>query len=89
MTHVKRIFLVGFFMASAGCSTTGQHFAAHGLERSSFEMQCAKDQLQLKGLSAEIDKKVELGDQVGVTGCGKRSVYVLTPNGWLLNGQSQ
>jgi hypothetical protein len=81
-------FLVGICVLGAGCATTtiGEHFQKHALNRASFEMQCPKERLQIKGLNEELERLgPATGDQVGVSGCGKHAVYVLTQNGWILN----
>ena len=90
MMSAKSVCLASLLALAAGCVSTGEYFTKRGLERASFEMQCPKEQLQVKGLTADLDHEVKPGDQVGVTGCGKRLVYVLNPSGgWLLNSQSQ
>jgi hypothetical protein len=79
------VILIPLFIL-AGCMTVGQHFANNGLERAAFELQCPKTTLELKALNVPLDSELELGAQVGVTGCGKRAVYILTSgSGWVLN----
>jgi predicted small lipoprotein YifL len=46
------------------------------LERASFELSCPREQLTSQHLGAL---------SVGVSGCGHKGVYVLTPAGWLMN----
>ena len=70
-------------------ATIGESFTEHALDRAAFEMRCPKDQLQIKALGSDLDDVAEAGKQVGVSGCGKRLVYVKTPSGWILNSQSQ
>ncbi len=84
----KRIALILVLFAS-GCYTIREHFTSHGLERAAFELQCPRDQLQLVGLNADLDRYIGPGNQVGVSGCNKRAVYVLTQTaGWVLNSEA-
>jgi hypothetical protein len=55
-------------------------FRAQGLDRAAFEFDCPKSQIEV----------VEVGSQqVGVTGCGKKAVYVRTIAGWVNNTGDQ
>jgi hypothetical protein len=89
MVHATRVALLCLVSAGVGCITVGEHFRKFALDRAAFEMQCPKEKLQLTGLRGGLDKELDGAEQVGVTGCGKRAVYVLTSNGWLLNSQGQ
>ena len=69
-----------------GCSALVSVRAAHNeagqdavRERASFDFECPSDQLTLMSLESES----EFPTQYGVTGCGRRSVYVHLPSsGW-------
>jgi hypothetical protein len=64
-------------------------FNEKGLDRAAFEMQCPKEQLALVPLSPPLDDEVYSGAQVGVTGCGRKTVYVYTnAGGWVANTAS-
>jgi len=85
---IKRL-LTSVLLLASGCVTIGQHFNQHALDRASFELQCPREQLQVIGLNADLDRQVGPGNQVGVSGCSRRAVYVLTPYaGWVLNSES-
>jgi hypothetical protein len=74
--------LLGLLLLSslAGCFNPERHFRDNGLQRVSFEMQCPREQIQITPLD---------GNQMGVTGCGRRVVYVLVPYaGWVVNSSS-
>jgi hypothetical protein len=72
--------------AIAGCITVGESFRRHGLNRAAFEMQCPPEYLQIVGLNRPLDATSVAGSQVGVTGCGKRMVFVVTKAaGWVAN----
>lgn len=54
-------------------------------KRASFDFQCKSEQLQLQGLSEQNG----IINSYGVSGCGKRATYVLSPTGtWILNSDS-
>ena len=63
-----------------GCFHNMPDFDDHdrgGIERAAFEMDCPEDQLQVTDLGR---------DTVGVTGCGKKTVYKwLVGTGWVNN----
>lgn len=80
---------IAFALLSAsliGCPTVGENFRSQALARASFEMQCPREQLQLTGLNRSLDDGMNPGAQVGVTGCGRRAVYVAAYGaGWVMN----
>ncbi len=79
---------IGLAMALplTGCLTVGESFKTYALDRAAFELHCAKDDLQVQGLNGSLEGEPQAGTQVGVSGCGKRAVYVLTMGGgWVLN----
>jgi hypothetical protein len=77
-------------LAGAGCLTVGDSFQRYGLNRAAFEMQCPAQQLQIVGLNRPLHAAAYAGSQVGVTGCGKRMVFVNTEAaGWVANSASQ
>lgn len=54
------------------------------LSRASFEMQCPQQQLTVEDLTPQ--EEAAAGSQMGVSGCGKRAVYVKTDyDGWVNN----
>ena len=65
----------------AGCSTIGQRFRENCLARASFEMRCPAEELEIEGLNVNLDAYISGRAQVGVSGCGKRAVYVQTTVG--------
>jgi hypothetical protein len=83
--------VLGFVsLGSAGCITVGDSFQRYGLNRASFEMQCPAAQIQIVGLNRPLNATSVPGSQVGVSGCGKRMVFVVTEAaGWVANSASQ
>jgi hypothetical protein len=78
-------FLAGCFMMTVRTS-----FSRYSADRAAFELQCPIDQLEIVGLNRSLDDPAAAGSQVGVTGCGKRAVYVLVAGaGWVLNSDSR
>ncbi len=84
-----RYLLCGALLLVAGCPDVknAEEFRTQGgaLQRASFEMKCPSGQL----------KVVDIGEQgrdkgtVGVSGCGKQSVYVYVwGTGWVANTDS-
>ena len=64
-------------------------FNEKGIDRAAFELQCPKQHLELVPLSPPLDEPIYSGAQVGVTGCGKKTVYVYTnAGGWVANAAS-
>ncbi len=65
------ISLVLFFCS--GCiSNVGDSFRDHGLPLAAFELGCDQEKISINQFSRT---------QVGVSGCGKKAVYVRTPGG--------
>jgi hypothetical protein len=57
--------------------------------RASFELECPADKLELVVLGTNPVKWMpDRATQIGVTGCGRRGVYVPGGNGWVLNSAS-
>jgi hypothetical protein len=81
----------GVALTSAACLiplTVREHFNQRGLGAASFQLQCPPEQIQVVSLSRPLDEGITPGDQVGVSGCGRRAVYMVTMRGmWVLNGQ--
>lgn len=68
---------------TGGCVVSGtvKAFKIEGLDRAAFEMSCPKEQIELTQLP---------NATVGVTGCGKKLVYVdVRGHGWVLNSDTQ
>ena len=78
-------------LLASGCgSTIAESFRRRGLDRAAFELQCPPEQVELTGLGTPLDSKAKRGSQVGVSGCGRRLVYVfMERSGWILNSDSQ
>jgi hypothetical protein len=55
--------------------------------RASFELSCAADQLTVHVLTT-MPAYENYAQQVGVTGCEKKAVYVRTVSGWVANSSS-
>jgi hypothetical protein len=74
--------LVGLVAVLAGCATfDAENFKKTDLRRAAFELGCKPEQLTVTDVAER---------EVGVTGCGKRAVYVIAPNGgWVNNGGVQ
>lgn len=70
---------VGALVGLAGCVavTAESSFQAKALDRAAFELSCPKEQLQLNVLHRN-DGLGCAGSQMGVTGCGRKAVYVCT-----------
>ena len=58
-------------------------FNQRALPRASFELNCSKERIEVVEVSPQETGWV--GSQVGVTGCGRRAVYVLTEQDWMNN----
>lgn len=78
--------------------TNKEHFDKYGLQRAEFETSCPAKDLRVQFLNADpVEKASEdgairckAGAQVGVTGCGKKVVYVCAwPSGWVANTSSE
>lgn len=66
------------------------------MARVAFELQCPPERITLQALNRHLDNGFapeldgDSGAQVGVSGCGKRAVYVYSKGaGWVLNSDSQ
>jgi hypothetical protein len=77
-------------VAASGCGlTVREAFDEYGLKRAAFELQCPKEQLELTALNGSFRSRAVAGRQVGVRGCGKQAVYVLSAGaGWVANTAS-
>jgi len=69
-------------MGTVGCVVAGSrsHFVkGNGLERATFDLDCPREQLSV----------VELSGGVGVSGCGRKAIYVFSMDSgaWVLNGK--
>jgi hypothetical protein len=54
--------------------------------RASFEMKCPAERLELVPISVSNGEVYGIAQQIGVSGCERRSVYVkLRGGGWVLN----
>jgi hypothetical protein len=73
--RVSRTFLVTIVMAAL-CIGCGHDKRAMKTvtSRASFDLSCPAEELELRVLSTEGARKV--ANQIGVTGCGKKAVYV-------------
>ncbi len=61
----------------AGCATlNAESFRRTDLSRAAFELNCKAEQLSVVDVAPR---------EVGVSGCGKRAVYVVAPNGGWVN----
>ena len=91
---MKTLIVLGLISSTliAGCasSSIGDVFKENGLDRVAFETKCPKENLKFVGLNYRLDQMMRNGAQVGVDGCGKRSVYVWTQaTGWVLNSDDE
>ncbi|MER2559993.1 MAG: hypothetical protein ABTQ32_04695 [Myxococcaceae bacterium] len=91
----RPVVLVFLLSSFSSCVNLRHHFRENGLARASFDLNCPPDQLGYGLLNREEDSMMStaLGAQMGVTGCGKRAVFVLSgePRNrfswtWLANG---
>jgi hypothetical protein len=78
-------------MASGGF-TVNQAVTLHAFEnvkrRASFEMGCPSEQLTVVVLEARGRGYAPEPDQIGVSGCSRKAVYVSTRAGWVMNTQT-
>ncbi|TGJ99611.1 hypothetical protein EHO59_17365 [Leptospira semungkisensis] len=79
---IIKLSIVGLMFSGCVTMNTEEHFRRFGLERASFDMDCPKDQIQVRVLS-----ELNTGNgQVGVTGCNKKAAYVAAQGaGWVNN----
>jgi hypothetical protein len=63
------------------------HFRDNGLSRASFDLQCPAEKLTMTPLNdgAKATMDTFPGSLVGVSGCGKQVVYVLSGGTWIMN----
>jgi len=86
-----RLVLAVAILGVPACATVGERFRDGGLDRAAFELQCPREQLQVTGLNRTLDQAIPeekglRGTQIGVTGCGKRAVYIYSAGaGWVAN----
>lgn len=80
---MKQLLLVLMFgVLTASCVTKNnvknRFVERGGLDRAVFELDCPKEKITITAINRS---------QVGVTGCGKKSIYVMNPNGygWINN----
>lgn len=81
------MLLIAAALTTTACGISmRESFERDGLTRAAFELSCPADQLKLTALRRSFDSYPMLGDQVGVEGCGQKSVYVFASGaGWVLN----
>ena len=73
---------------SVACVTAESSFKEKGLARASFDLGCPADQIQTNVLVRN-DGLGCAGSQVGVTGCGKKAVYVCDQvQNWIMNSDA-
>lgn len=83
---MKRLLLLACgVLMMGGCFTTGEVFRARGLDRAAFEMNCPVSQIRYRGLGCSLSDVIEVCQQVGVQGCGKKVVYIYVRDNWILN----
>ena len=69
-----------------GCvTTTAESFEEDGLTRASFDLSCPKDKLTTSIIKSTTSYMGRPYGTVGVSGCGKKAVYVNTVSGWVNN----
>lgn len=83
-----RVVLVLSLVASLlGCVTAESSFRDKGLTRAAFELSCPAEELQVDVLHRN-DGLGCAGSQVGVSGCGKKAIYVCDrAQNWINNTQ--
>lgn len=89
---MQKPILVITLLLLAGCvfPTVRTEWMNSGAERASFELDCPKETLAVKGLTGDLDGPLFYGSKVGVQGCGRRAVYVrVQDHGWVLNSAGQ
>ena len=79
----ERIQVDGFTLVKAAVD---KDFAAV-TNRASFEFPCPKEQLRLVVLNVLPYNNV-FANQIGVSGCGRKAVYVQTFQGWVMNNET-
>lgn len=81
------ILLVGL----TSCVTAEGSFKDKGMSSAAFEMSCPAEELEVTVLDERVSGMACFGSKVGVSGCGKKAVYICAEgNTWLNNtGVSQ
>lgn len=75
-------------VACATPMTVGQSFKQFALEPAAFEMQCPKQDIEVLQLNRPLTDPAYAGTKVGVRGCGKQAVYVLSYGaGWVTDSE--
>lgn len=78
---MRSLLILPCVLALSSCLTIRDQFQSNGLARASFELNCPVDQIDAVLLNRPADSVYggsdSLGAQIGVTGCDKRTVYVL------------
>lgn len=84
---MRALLLLPLVASLAACVTAESSFREKGLARAAFELSCPAEELQVDVLHRN-DGLGCAGSQVGVSGCGKKAIYVCdrTQN-WLNNTQ--
>lgn len=86
-----RALLCAAVILLAGCMTGLQNFRDDALKRAAFEMSCSENELNIEPLNEAATGTNWrpgggiIGAQIGVTGCGKKVVYVRTADAWVAN----
>ena len=71
------ITLAALILGTSACWNATENFRRNALPRAAFELDCPAAQLQITELSETT---------IGVSGCGKKAVYVSAPGArWLNN----
>jgi hypothetical protein len=85
---MRTVLIVAAVALSTSCVTAQESFRSSGLKRAAFDLSCPEAQLSVVEL---VPNNVNnTAGQVGVSGCGKKAVYVHTPQtGWISNSQAE
>ncbi len=92
MEDTRRSLFVLLVLSLGGCGANQlEQFRAEDLPRAAFDLGCPEDKLTVTPLNEEAtDWNLHARGQVGVTGCGKKAVYVnMRGAGWVLNSESE
>ena len=92
MRPIDYFFVMMFIALVAGCWSLPEaralvlsDFRTDVLSRAAFELDCAVDRVQITDLTPK--NRGLMYSSVGVTGCGRKAVYVYVFNqGWVNNG---
>lgn len=94
---MRNAVAIAFALLSTGCATVRVNgFTINEMDwervepvvrsRASFDLSCDERQLDLKLLAVgDTPYTSDKAMQIGVTGCGKKAVYVRAPAGWVAN----